>query len=266
MATEQHEPIADLLSLQGRVAVVTGAGRGVGAAIAGRLAEAGATVVIADLDIEMSERAVAELTARGLVATPALVDVRSTPSVAELADSAVRSFGSLDIWVNNAGIYPRHGALEMTDDDWDRVVETNLRGTFAGARASARAMVSGGRGGVIVNIASASAFRAPGLGLSHYVASKAGIVGLTKSLAVELGPSGIRVLAVAPILVPTENAVELLRRDGAPSAVAEAAARVPLRRVPEPDDIARAVLFATSGLARCMTGSTLLVDSGQLAG
>jgi NAD(P)-dependent dehydrogenase (short-subunit alcohol dehydrogenase family) len=255
--------LSELISLTGRVAVVTGAAVGVGAAISARLVEAGARVVLADLD-EAGARgraaALHETRAAGHV-----VDVSAPESVRELADFTRERFGEPDVWVNNAGIYPRAGVLDMRPEQWRRVLDTNLDGAFYGSQAAARMMATRG-GGVIVNIASASAFRAPSADLSHYVAAKAGIVGLTRGLAVELGPLGIRVLAVAPVLVPTRNALHLLGTQDAGAAVEATAARIPLRRVPQPDDIARVVLFAVSGLASMMSGSTLLVDGGQLAG
>jgi NAD(P)-dependent dehydrogenase (short-subunit alcohol dehydrogenase family) len=255
--------LAELTSLHGRWAVVTGAGAGVGAAVVARLVEAGARVVVADLDGDAAARVAGR---HGSAAVPAAVDVTDAQAVDALARSVPDRYGSLDIWVNNAGIYPRDPVLDMPEERWRQVLDTNLSGAFFGARAAAREMVSGGHGGVVVNIASLSAFRAPSADLTHYVASKAGVVGLTRSLAVELGPRGIRVLGVAPGFVPTENALGLLEQEGVHDAPTTFAARIPLRRVLAPDDIARAVFFAVSGLAGMMSGSTLVVDGGQLSG
>jgi NAD(P)-dependent dehydrogenase (short-subunit alcohol dehydrogenase family) len=254
--------LSELTSRAGRVAVVTGAAAGVGAAITARLVEAGASVVLADLD-----EAGARSTAAGVHVTRAAghtVDVSAPESVQELAEFTRQRFGEPDVWVNNAGIYPRAGVLDVRPDQWRRVLDTNLNGAFYGSQPAARMMASRGSG-VIVNVASASAFRASSADLSHYVASKAGVVGLTRSLAVELGPLGIGVLAVAPVLVPTRNALSLLAEQNVGAAVEATVARIPLRRVPQPDDVARVVLFAASGLASMMSGSTLLVDGGQLA-
>jgi NAD(P)-dependent dehydrogenase (short-subunit alcohol dehydrogenase family) len=255
--------LSELTSLLDRVAVVTGAAVGVGAAVARRLAEAGATVVVADIDMDGAERTASAI---GSAAVAHPVDVAVEDSVSALAAFAADRFGHVDIWVNNAGIYPRDSLLEMPEAHWRRVLDVNLTGTFFGSRAAARLMTTQGRGGVIVNLASLSAFRAPSANMTHYVASKAGVVGMTRSLAVELGPQGVRVLGVAPAFVPTENAVALLEQDGVYDAIETFAARSPLRRTVEPDDLARVVFFAVSDLAAMMTGSTLLVDGGQLSG
>jgi NAD(P)-dependent dehydrogenase (short-subunit alcohol dehydrogenase family) len=235
------------LALSGRVAVVTGGARGIGRACCERLGEAGATVVVADLD-----------------AAPA-VDVRDAASVRAVVERTVAEHGRLDVWVNAAGVYPTAPLLELSDDDWALVLDTNLRGTFLGAREAARAMVAGGRGGVIVNVSSTAAFRADAPGAAHYVASKFGVRGLTKALALELGPQGIRVLEVAPTVTLTpglEEQAEALRSAG--FALEELGPTLPLGRVAVPDDVARVVLFCASDLSSLMTGSTLLVDAGEL--
>jgi NAD(P)-dependent dehydrogenase (short-subunit alcohol dehydrogenase family) len=165
--------------------------------------------------------------------------------------------------VNNAGIYPVVQALDTTDEQWDAVHDINLRGAFVGAREAGREMVRARRGGVIINVISIAAFKAAGL--MHYVASKHGLNGLTKSLAVELGPHGIRVLSVAPGMIQTPGMVVRTSEIDDVDVHAEVAARLPLRRIGEPDDIARAVLFCASDLAAFMTGSAVIVDGGDLA-
>lgn len=259
--------LTDLISLAGRTAVVTGGAVGIGWAIARRLAEAGANVVVADInDTGAAVASLVEQTAAEVIG--AHVDVSDSSSIVALADLTVAQFGSLDIWVNNAGIYPSTPVLDMTDDAWDRVLDTNLRGTFIGAREAAARMVAAGNGGVIINIASTAGYQAAGPGVAHYVSSKHAVRGLTKSLAVELGPHGIRALAVAPTLIETpgiEAGREAFRQAGLGNVIDSYGERLPLGRVGVPDDVARVVLFAVSDLALFMTGSTLLADGGDIA-
>jgi NAD(P)-dependent dehydrogenase (short-subunit alcohol dehydrogenase family) len=269
VADVSSRPIAQLISLEGRTAVVTGGARGIGLAIARRFAEAGAKVLVGDLNKAGAEAA-AETIARefGHQAIGVELDVTSGASVAAAADRAVRELGGLDIWVNNAGIYPSTPLLELTDQDWDMVLDVNLRGTFIGAREAGRRMAQAGQGGVIINLASTAGYRAAGPGVAHYVASKHGVRGLTKSLAVELGPHGIRVLALAPTLIETPGIEEgraAFQAAGLGDILEQMAQREPLGRVGVPDDIARVALFCASDLAMLMTGSTLLVDAGDVA-
>ena len=254
--------LTELFTLAERVAVVTGGARGIGLACCARLAEAGARVLVADVDEAAAEQAAAGL---GQRATAIEIDVRHAASVRAVADRAVADFGGLDIWVNAAGVFPATPILDLADADWDRVLDVNLRGTFFGAREAARAMVANGRGGVVVNIASTAAYRADGVGVSHYVASKFGVRGLTQSLAVELGAHGIRVLAVAPTVTLTPGLeAERDSLEAAGFELDELGERLPLGRVAVPDDVARVVLFCASDLSLLMTGSTLLVDAGEL--
>jgi NAD(P)-dependent dehydrogenase (short-subunit alcohol dehydrogenase family) len=255
-------PLTELLALSGRGAVVTGGARGIGRACCRRLAEAGATVAVADLDAEAADAAAAEL---GPPALAVAVDVREAASVRALVERVLGEAGRLDVWVNAAGVYPTSPLPEMSEEDWDDVLDTNLRGTFLGAREAARAMVAGGNGGVIVNVSSTAAFRVDAPGAAHYVASKFGVRGLTKALAVELGPHRIRVLEVAPTVTLTPGLEEQREAlEGSGFALEELGPQLPLGRVAVPDDVARVVLFCASDLAALMTGSTLAVDAGEL--
>lgn len=257
-------PLTDLVSLSGRRAVVTGGARGIGAAISRRLAEAGATLAVADLDDDAATATAAQLTTvHGVDAVGLTVDVGVAESVESLADAAVDRLGGIDIWVNNAGIFPTTGpALDATDEFVDHMLNVNVRGTFNGAKEAARRMRGGG---VIVNLASTAAFRgAPGI--SAYAASKGAVRQLTQNLAVELGSSGIRVLAVAPGPIDTpgvRDQLAPLREAGVD--VERSMAQNPLGRGGVPDDIARVVLFCCSDLSLFMTGSTLPVEAGSLA-
>lgn len=261
--------LADLLSLKGRRAAVTGGARGLGLAIAERLSEAGAQVVIGDLDPVAAARSADALNSDGASAVGHVLDVRSSGSISEFIAFCRSSMGGLDIIVNNAGIYPVRDALSMSDQEWDATLDVNLRGTFFCSREAAKAMrmdeIAGTK--AILNIISTSGFRGRP-GLAHYTASKHGVVGVTKSLALELGPFGIRVLALAPTLTQTPGIVER-GAGGADPLAGEVEKRIietiPLGRASLPDDIARVAVFAVGDLATFMTGSILCVDGGLTA-
>ena len=255
--------LVDLLRLDGRVAVITGGARGIGAASASRLVEAGARVVVGDVNRQAAQAVAAEL---GETALAVHVDVTDEGSVRALAETAVATWGRLDVWVSCAGIYPPAPLLSLSVEEWERMLAVNLRGAFLGARESARAMIALDRGGVIVTIASTAAYRADGPGVAHYVASKFGVRGLTQSLAVELGAHGIRALAIAPTVTLTPGLEEQRGAlEAAGFALDELGPSLPLGRVAVPDDVARVVVFCASDLSLLMTGSTLLVDAGELA-
>ena len=264
--------LQQLVSLQGKAAVVTGAARGIGLAIARRLTEAGANVLIGDVDVPAAEAGAAQLSEEfGRRVIGVSLNVAEESSIIALADRAVAEFGHLDIWVNNAGIFPGSPTVDQTVDIWDRIQDINLRGSFVGAREAAKRMIAQTpKGGAIVNLASVSGFSGRP-GLAAYVASKHGVVGLTKSLGVEWGPHDIRVLGLAPTGVSTPGVqerkaqargVELKRIEELENKVGAA---LPLGRLGVPDDIARVALFCASDLSMLMTGSTLLVDAGALA-
>jgi NAD(P)-dependent dehydrogenase (short-subunit alcohol dehydrogenase family) len=260
--------LAELISLRGRNAVVTGGARGIGLAICQRFAEAGANVLIGDLRVEQGQAAAEQIAQRyGVKALFSLLDVTDGASIRQLAEKAVQELGSLDIWVNNAGIYPSAPVLEMSDEQWDRVLDINLRGTFIGAREAARQMIQAQRGGVIINLASTAGYQG-GPGIAHYVASKHGVRGLTKCLAIEFGPHNIRVLALAPTVIHTpgiEEAAQAFAAAGQVDLLGPAYTEMlPLKRAGVPDDVARVALFCASDLSMLMTGSTIPVDAGAL--
>lgn len=261
--------LADLLSLHGRRAVVTGGAQGLGLAIARRLAEAGAQVAIADLDLDRAASAAAGIAdARGASTIGVRMDVSDSASVESATSRVVAEFGGVDIWINNAGVFPSASVLDMSDEQWDHVFAVNTRGVRNGARAAARHMP---KGGVIINVVSTAGFRGSAPGLAAYVGSKYAVRGMTKQMALELAPRGIRVLGVAPTFVPTEgNSAAVAAALAAMGDAGIDASNVPsamsqslIGRVGTPDDIARVVLFAASDLATIMTGSTLLADAGE---
>src|SRR3954452_10476339 len=237
------EPAASLMDVTGRVAIVTGGGSGIGRAVCLRLAGAGAAVVVADIDTDGSAMTVKLIEDAGGRAASTVADVRRPADAAAVAQLCVDTYGRLDILVNNAGLYPHSPVLETSEEFWDRVQDINVKGSFLCAQACARVMVAAGSGGNIVNLASRQAYR-PGMGLAHYAASKAAVVSLTQSLALELCRSGIRVNPVAPGPIPHENVDR-----GSEDQQNAYLARLPLGRFGTPDDIARAVQFIVSDAA-----------------
>lgn len=253
-------PLEELISLKGKVAVITGGARGIGRAIARRLHEAGAKIAIVDKR-ELHETGDGEEGYKGYIA-----DVRDSEAVEQAAEQIVRDLGAIDIWVNDAGIFPPKPFFELTDEDWADVLDTNLTGTFYGTRAAAKRMKAQGRGGVIVNLASISGYKGEEQ-YAHYCASKFGVRGFTAAAAKELAPHDIRVVAVAPTLIDTpgiweykEEMDELSGKD----VFADYRETLPLGRPGTPDDVGRVVLFAVSGLAAFVTGSTIQADAGEL--
>jgi 2-deoxy-D-gluconate 3-dehydrogenase len=262
----------DLLDLSGGVAIVTGGAIGIGQGIAFRFAEAGASIVIADRDLEAAQRAVGLITERGGRATAVQVDVGTVDNAQTMVQQTLDAFGQVDILVNNAGIFPFAPALEVSEELWDRVLGVNLKGAFFCAQAAARQMARAGMGGRIINIASIDALHPTGA-LTPYDTSKGGLVMMTKSLAKEVGPYGITVNAIAPgsIATPGAAAATVAPSEGIAETsgagedlMAAFLARIPLGRVGQPDDIATAVLFLASDAASYVTGSLLVVDGGYL--
>ena len=253
--------ITDLVNLAGKRAVVTGAAVGIGAAIVTRLAQAGADVLLTDLD-DRGEATAAGLRSGGLSASFQRCDITNTAHLAAAAQWAADR-GSLDIWVNNAGIYPTTGpVLKVTDEFLDRMFDVNVRAQFSAAREAANRMSTGG---AIVNLASIAGIRG-GAGISAYSASKGAVIAMTRALGNELGPMGIRVNAIAPGIIDTPGVraqMEPLKATGLD--IDAAIAANPLRTAGQPDHIARACLFLVSGLSAFVNGVTLVVDGGATA-
>jgi NAD(P)-dependent dehydrogenase (short-subunit alcohol dehydrogenase family) len=246
--------------LGGRIAVVTGAGQGIGLASAEALGEAGAKVIIADRDPAAAETARAGLTAKGFDAEVAVMDVTDSKRVSEVADQLVAKYGKIDILVNNAGIARSETPAEkVTDEHWLNVIDVNLNGTFWCCRAFGKHMLDA-RSGAIVNIGSMSGFivNKP-QEQSYYNASKAAVHHLTKSLAAEWGARGVRVNAVAPTYIATPlNAFV----KSSPKMYDAWIGGTPMARMGEVDEVASVVLFLASDAASLMTGSIVLVDGG----
>ena len=261
--------LAELSDLSGRVAAVTGAARGFGAAIADRLAEAGATVVLADVRLDEARRAAARIAARtGATCIGHRLDVTDEAAVAAAFASWSRDHGPLDVLVNNAGVFSNHLAHEMPIAEFDRILTINVRGAYLCAGAALRQMRAAGKG-AIVNVASVDALSTSAEGLTHYTTSKHAIAGMTRSLAIESAPIGVRVNAVCPGAAMTEGAVELVTA-GDPTGIDVEAQwdgivdRTPMGRLCDVDDVARAVVFLASDMAAFVTGVLLPVDGGIL--
>ena len=245
-------------SLAGKCAFVTGAQQGIGRATAVALARAGADVGVNYLDDADAGGAVLrEIEALGRRGVVVQGDV-STPSQAEaMTVSVARQLGGLDVLVNNAGVFPRVPFLEMKEGDYDLVLDVNLKGTFFCAQAAARLMVHGGRKGAIVNLSSQAVRGAP-LGV-HYSASKSGVIGMTRAMALELAPHGIRVNAVAPGLTDTAQP----RYGHSEESLATLARAVPIGRMAHPGEIAEVIVFLASDDARYITGQVLNANGGS---
>lgn len=261
------ETLAAACDLTGRVAVVTGAGSGIGRASAMRLAEAGASVVCADLDADGAEATRAAIRHRGEIADAITVDVTDQQAVDALVDGTVERHGRLDVMANIAGIIITNPVVAISEDEFDRIMAVNLKGPFFGCQAAARHMVEQGSGSII-NMVSA-AIDAPAPNLAGYGMTKAALAQLTRVLAQEVGPAGVRVNAVAPGFIITEMTTRnFTNAEGEvdPDLQAEVEKRmsrgVPLRRVGQPDEIAWAVVFLASDASSFMTGQIVRPNGG----
>jgi len=252
------------MDLKGKVAIVTGARRGMGKSHALKLADAGAKVVVSDISQEECQLVVDEIKKNRGEAIAVKCDVTKKGEVENMVKKAVDKWGKVDILVNNAGICQFKPFLELTEEEWDRTLNINLKGYFLCAQAAAKEMAKQ-KSGVIVNIASV-AMGQVGIGflnLAHYCASKGGIVAMTEAMALELAPYNIRVNAISPGVIETPM-IDPFKAD--PKAMEATLAQIPLRRVGKPEEVSNLVLFLASDASSYMTGSTVVIDGGWLAG
>ena len=254
------------MELEGQVAIVTGAGRGIGRATALELARMGANIVVAELDKDNAERTAGEVRATGRSALVLSTDVTSRTSLAAMAERALAEFGRIDVLVNNAGIYRAAATLDVTEDHWDAVMNINARAVFFASQAVLPAMIAKKRGNII-SLASLAGKIGSRTNLP-YNASKAAVISITKSLAIAHAADGIRANCVCPGFVQTDMWTAVAREQGAllgmsPEAFTEQrVAQVPLGRMERPEDVANVIGFLASSKASYMTGQAINVTGG----
>jgi NAD(P)-dependent dehydrogenase (short-subunit alcohol dehydrogenase family) len=246
--------------LDGKVAVITGAGSGIGRAAASLFASVGAKVVVADVLGDHAESAVAEITANGGTATASVVDVTDERQVGDMVRTAVDTYGRLDVIFNNAGIFPDDdgGLLDTPPETWQRVMDVNLKGVWLGCRAAVPAMLASG-GGSIVNVASFVALMGAATAQLGYTASKGAVLSMTREVAVEYARRGIRANSICPGPIETPLLEELLAD---PIRRQRRLVHIPMGRFGRPEEIAKAALFLASDDSSFVTGSALVVDGG----
>lgn len=260
-------PINELLNLKGKTAIVTGA-VGIGFGIAYRLAEAGANVVIASLYLEEAEESSKVLLDKGWIASSLKCDVSVEIDVKNMVEAAVGLYGSVDILINNAGIYPSIPVMGMSADDFQKVLDVNLKGVFLCTKYVSEQMIKQGGGGKIINITSIDALHPSSIGLAAYDASKHGVWGFTKNTALELASHKIWVNAIAPGGILTEGVKASQSNSNLLVDMTKVMEtflnKIPMHRMGEPDEIGKVVLFLASDMSSYITGSQIVVDGGVL--
>ncbi|HET7393601.1 MAG TPA: SDR family NAD(P)-dependent oxidoreductase [Candidatus Binatia bacterium] len=244
--------------LKNRVAIVTGAGQGIGRALALGLAGEGAEVVVADVNDENAASVKREIEASGGTALATNTDVSKEDSVQDMVDESLREFGKVDILINNAGIFPVSSVEEMNEEDWDRVIGTNLVGAFLCSRAVAGKFLQQ-RSGRIISMTSGRAFQGA-KNAAHYASSKAGIIGFSKSLALELAPRQITVNVICPGITDTAQP----RGHQTEEQIYAQAQKIPLGRIGQPKDLVGTAVFLASDAAAFITGQTVIVNGGSI--
>jgi 2-dehydro-3-deoxy-D-gluconate 5-dehydrogenase len=249
-----------LFSLENKVAVVTGGNRGLGRAIALALADAGADIVVVGRDEQKNQQVVSEVQEKGRKALSLSTDLSNITAIGEMVGTVVEQFGKLDILVNNAGVSHTQSALEISENDWDKVMDLNVKSLFFCCQAAGRVMKEQGFG-KIINLASVAG-AVGDLGISPYTASKAAVINLTRSLALEWVRIGIQVNAIGPAYIETDMNSEALSN---PKVRGKIVGKTPMQRLGEPDELAGTVILLASDASSYITGQTIFVDGGWLA-
>jgi len=258
--------INELLDFSGKAVIVTGGAKGIGFAIARRFAEAKASVIIADIDEVVGQQKADDLKKEfSIDARFIKTDLSSEEEIVNLVSETIKNFGKIDVLINNAGIFPQKPVLEMDTALWDKIMSINLRGLFICSREAVKEMAKTNNG-VIINIASVDALHPSMIGLAAYDASKHGVWGFTKNLALELAEKNIRINAIAPGGIQTEGVEEMTQGQIKANTDILAPLDVPLKRMGHPDEIATTALFLASDASSYMTGSIIVVDGGMLLG
>lgn len=245
------------MKFQGKVSLVTGAGQGIGKAVASAFANEGSTVVVNDIEERMARRVSEDIIARGGRAIAIKADVSKREEVEDMIEKTIRSFKHIDVLVNNAGVQTEIPFLDLSEEEWDTIIDTNLKGTFLCSQLAAKEMVKQG-GGKIINISSIHEFF-PRRNIAHYAASKGGMAMLAKVMALELARYKINVTAIAPGVVATGMNADLL---SSPQKFAEMSSKIPCGRIATPEEVAKVAIYLASQDAEYITGTTIYVDGG----
>jgi len=260
-----QQPLSELINLSGKRAIVTGGAVGIGYGISYRLAEAGASVLIADISEDNLSEAKSKFAGKDWSISYAQIDVSIKEGIERMCAQATQEFGGIDILVNNAGIYPNISVMDLQTAEFDKVIAVNVRSVFMATQAAAKQMISQNTGGKIINITSIDALHPSMVGLAHYDASKHGVWGFTKNTALELAKHNIWVNAIAPGGIATPGTQPQDTAKAIPKEQIEAfMQKIPMHRMGDADEIGRATLFLASDLSSYMTGSQIVVDGGML--
>lgn len=259
------KPIMERFRLDGRVAVITGGGQGIGRAYAHALGEAGAAIAIADISVDVAKAVVAELSAKKIDALAVQVDVTKADQVQAMVDAVLKRWGKLTIGVNNAGIGQWVAAEEMSEADWDRMLDINLKGVFLCAQAEGRVMLKAGYGKIINTASISGSIVNTPQKQSSYNASKAAVMHLTRSLAAEWAPHGVRVNSISPGYTRTKLVEDLLQTPEGKAVLPTWMSRTPLNKMAEVTDLQGLVVYLASEVSDYMTGSDIIIDGGYCA-